>query len=152
MYETAWWLMDDGQLPSAPVNLRRTLLRHRPPQPLTIKQITTDDPLYVAERELRNRVLLRPLGLPDGAWEMHDAAAHHFVALAGERLVGCALLVPDGKDGTRARLIQMAVDPGVQGQGVGKGLIQELLRYAAAAGFHEVHCHSRTYAKAFYHK
>ena len=52
---------------------------------------------------------------------MHNAAARQFVARGGERLVGCALLVPDGTDGTRARLIQMAVDNGGAGKGGRQG-------------------------------
>ena len=39
---------------------------------LEIKQITILDPLYQLERELRNKILLRPIGLPDNAWEMKD--------------------------------------------------------------------------------
>ncbi|WP_268223748.1 GNAT family N-acetyltransferase [Sinomicrobium oceani] len=56
-----------------------------------IKNITTDEPQYQAMRELRNRVLLRPLGIPDHSWEMHDHRSWHFVALEGDEVVGCAV-------------------------------------------------------------
>jgi hypothetical protein len=45
---------------------------------MTIQQIETDNPLYQLETDLRNRILLRPIGVPDHAWEMHDHKAWHF--------------------------------------------------------------------------
>jgi hypothetical protein len=44
---------------------------------MTIQQIETDNPLYQLETDLRNRILLRPIGVPDHAWEMHDHKAWH---------------------------------------------------------------------------
>ena len=42
---------------------------------LHIKMISIADPLYQKERELRNKILLRPYGLADYAWEMKDSHA-----------------------------------------------------------------------------
>jgi len=58
---------------------------------LEIKQITILDPLYQLERELRNKILLRPIGLPDNDWEMNDDKAWHFVATENENLLGCVI-------------------------------------------------------------
>ena len=69
---------------------------------LDYRAIPPEGPLYEAERDLRNRILLHPLGLPDGAWEMKDSSSFHIVALEGanpdQRVVGCVLLaVTDGQ-------------------------------------------------------
>ncbi|SFW49970.1 Acetyltransferase (GNAT) family protein [Sinomicrobium oceani] len=117
-----------------------------------IKNITTDEPQYQAMRELRNRVLLRPLGIPDHSWEMHDHRSWHFVALEGDEVVGCAVLVPSDNDEGMAQLIQMAVDPDIQGKGTGKLLLREVIRFAAARELKEIRCHSRQYAVRFYEK
>jgi hypothetical protein len=42
---------------------------------MTIQNIETSNPLYQLETDLRNRILLRPIGVPDHAWEMHDQKA-----------------------------------------------------------------------------
>ena len=36
---------------------------------VNIQRIEIDDPLYQQERDLRNRILLRPIGIPDFGWE-----------------------------------------------------------------------------------
>jgi hypothetical protein len=61
---------------------------------MTIQQIETDNPLYQLETDLRNRILLRPIGVPDHAWEMHDHKAWHFVAIEENTVIGCVVLNP----------------------------------------------------------
>lgn len=119
---------------------------------IEVKNITTNEPLYEQERELRNKVLLRPLGLPDSSWEMYDEKAWHFVAVENKKVVGCAVLVPLKDEETKARLIQMAVDTTMQGKGVGKLLINEIVKFAKRQGLTEIVCHSRAYANNFYQK
>jgi predicted GNAT family N-acyltransferase len=119
---------------------------------IEVKNITTSDLLYKPERELRNKVLLRPLGLPDSSWEMYDEKAWHFVAVENKNVVGCAVLVPLENEGSKARLIQMAVDTTMQEKGVGKLLISAILRFAKRQELTEVVCHSRAYANKFYAK
>ena len=121
-------------------------------QSITIKRITLDNPLYQAERELRNQILLRPIGIPDYSWEMYDRQSWHFVALHGDRLMGCVVLVPLDEINQKAQLIQMAVDESMQGRGIGTLLVQELLKFAKAQGLTEVTCHARQEAVAFYRK
>ncbi|HHP7229294.1 MAG TPA: GNAT family N-acetyltransferase, partial [Xenococcaceae cyanobacterium] len=101
---------------------------------IIIKRISTNDPWYQSERELRNQILLRPIGLPDYGWEMHDAKSWHFVALERECLVGCVVLVPLDSINHKAQLIQMAVAQSVQRKGIGTKLIQELLKFATLQG------------------
>lgn len=119
---------------------------------IVIKTITTDDAHYPAMRELRNRVLLRPIGLPDGAWEMHDKESWLFVAVEDNNVVGCSILVPLKEDPKHAQLMQMAVDTKLQGRGVGKLIASEMISFAKKIGLEEISCHSRDYAVNFYAK
>lgn len=119
---------------------------------ITVKTISTDDPHYQSMRELRNRILLRPIGLKDGAWEMHDHISWHFVALEDDRVVGCAILVPLNEEPERAQLMQMAVDTNLQGRGIGKLIVEEMISFAKRNGLSEISCHSRDYAVDFYSK
>ena len=113
---------------------------------LQIEAITLDNPHYQAERELRNRVLLRPIGLPDHAWEQKDPDCVHLVAV-NPKVVGCVLLWPNGLEG---QLLQMAVEPNLQGQGVGRLLVEALLKAARERELQNIFCHSRYQVRQFY--
>ena len=87
---------------------------------MEFKFITTLDPEYAAERELRIEVLRKPLGLPpDSIFFPFEDESVHLVALDKDRVVGCVLFKPDGADG---RLFQMAVDECYQRRGLGREL------------------------------
>lgn len=117
---------------------------------MVIERIEMNNPLYRQERDLRNRILLRPIGIPDYGWEMDDAHAWHFVALEEGVVVGCVILVPR-EDGI-AQLKQMAVEEVQQGKGVGRQLIDALIRFAQKEGIVEVICHAQDRAIPFYLK
>ena len=119
---------------------------------IRIKNINTHSPYYQEMRELRNKVLLRPLGIPDHSWEMHDERSWHFVALENDNVIGCAVLVPSEEHKSLAQLIQMAVDPDVQGKGIGQLLLKEIITFAKSKSLKEIQCHSRHYAVDFYKK
>ncbi len=118
---------------------------------ITIQQINMQDALYQEERELRNKVLLRPIGLPDHAWEMKDAKAWHFVALQNNKVIGCVVLWPFEGEPHKAQLMQMAVDTSLQGKGIGKLLVNELISFCKKNGIREMVCHARENAFEFYH-
>lgn len=113
-------------------------------------QIHTGSSYYQAERELRNSQLLRPIGIPDYGWEMHDEDSFHFVALKGNNVVGCAMLYPLVAFPGVVQLMQMAVTENLRGSGIGRGLVAFLIDFAEAEGFREVVCHSRDSAVSFY--
>ncbi len=115
-----------------------------------IIRIEMDNPLYQKERELRNKVLLRPIGIPDFGWEMNDKKSWHFVAMDKLELIGCVLLVPLNKEKSKGQLIQMAVESTWQGKGVGKLLVQSLIAFASALGIKEIEIHSRAEVTTFY--
>lgn len=117
---------------------------------ITIHSINTDNTLYIQEQELRNKILLRPIGISDHAWEMHDKKAWHFVALDKDLLIGCVVLVPLNLEKDKAQLMQMAVETKQQGKGIGKLLVHELIAFAKAKKIKEIVCHARDNAVAFY--
>ncbi len=113
-------------------------------------QINMENPLYQKERELRNKVLLSPIGIPDFGWEMNDSKSWHFVALDKNKVIGCVLLLPLDDKKTKGQLIQMAVKDSWQGKGIGKLLVKSLLTFALTNGLKEVEIHSRTEVTSFY--
>jgi predicted GNAT family N-acyltransferase len=119
---------------------------------ITNRIITTADPEYEAEKDLRNRVLRLPLGL---ALSDADIAGEdqqtHLVALddAGT-VIGCVLLVIPG-DGT-VHFRQMAVDESFRGRGVGAGLIAFAERTARGMGIRRMTMHARVVARGFYER
>ena len=117
---------------------------------ITIQRIETSNPLYQLETDLRNRILLRPIGVPDHAWEMHDQKAWHFVAVESDAVIGCVVLNPLNPEKTKTQLMQMAVETDQQGKGIGKLLVKELLSFCNANGIKEVVCHARDNAVPFY--
>ena len=125
------------------------------------RKIDTSDPLYEQACALRESVLLRPIG-KDIAWFIDqypeiDRRAEHFVAIlahpAGERVVGVVLLIPDYPEKGVGKLMQMAVDPQRQGEGIGHRLVIELeTRAFGELGLREVFCHAQNAAIGFYDK
>ena len=113
-------------------------------------RIDMDNPLYQKERELRNKVLLRPIGIPDFGWEMNDPMSWHFVAMDKSVLIGCVLLVPIDTKISKGQLIQMAVETNWQGKGIGKLLVQSLIAFAVSKGLKEIEIHSRAEVTSFY--
>lgn len=117
---------------------------------ISIQLIDTKNDLYQLERELRNKILLRPIGIPDHAWEMHDEKSWHFVAIENDNVIGCVVLVPLNQEQTKTQLMQMAVETNQQGKGIGKLLVNELLAFSKSKRIKEVVCHSRDNAVPFY--
>jgi GNAT superfamily N-acetyltransferase len=155
-----------------------------------VRRITIDDPLYVQECDLRERVLLGPIGLTMASFRAmfhgveerfeHFVAVTHGRAPVGERVIGCATLLPFISDRSHAtpatpaeiaaleaahargdvgeqtpklwgKLMQMAVDPQRQGEGVGTRLVVAVERRAfGELGLAALYCHARDTAYGFY--
>lgn len=122
-----------------------------------IVRIDTSHPLYEQEVELRERVLLHPIGIDMARLEElfpgSEPGFEHFVAVIdhpkGERVVGVVCLLP-GENGV-GKLMQMAVDPQRQREGIGRMLVVALERRAfGELGLSEIYCHARQDAVAFY--
>jgi N-acetylglutamate synthase-like GNAT family acetyltransferase len=126
----------------------------------TIRRITRDDPLYQQECALREDVLLRPLGLDlrrfHAAFPGIEEKFEHFVATfrdptRGERVIGCATLIPDYPTPGVGKLMQMAVDLQRQGEGIGRQLVVAVeSRAFRDLELRELFCHSRLPVVGFY--
>ena len=93
---------------------------------------------------------MRPIGMPDHAWEMNDEKSWHFVAVEEGAVIGCVVLFPLDSEGHTAQLMQMAVESNLQGKGIGKLLVDHLLGFCKTQGIKQVVCHSRDTAVKFY--
>lgn len=132
-----------------------------------IRRIAMDDPLYPAAVALREQTLLRPIGMDIAGYRLHcpgvEERAEHFIAIldhpTGPKVIGCAgLLVEDGEGAedagaARGKLVQMAVDPQRQGEGVGRRLLAAVeARAIGELGLGSLYCHAQITAVGFYER
>jgi predicted GNAT family N-acyltransferase len=132
---------------------------------IRIRRITQNDPLYAQELALREEVLLRPVGLDIEGFQAEFPGAEerfeHFVAVfnhpLGDRVIGCATLLVENGDGAGegavgvGKLMQMAVDPQRQGEGIGRRLVVAVeSRAFGELGLRELYCHAREDVVGFY--
>lgn len=126
-----------------------------------IRRITTRDPLYRQECALREDVLLRPLGIDLERFGREfpgvEDRLEHFVATfeheGRERVIGCAALLANDPVSGSGRLMQMAVDPQRQGEGIGRRLVVAVeARAFGELGLRELACHAQTGAIGFYER
>lgn len=117
--------------------------------PLEFSVADFGSPEQLASIELRKRILRWPLGLdftPEQlAAEMNDL---HLVATDAEKLVACLVLTPLSREAIKMR--QVAVEPELQGQGVGSKLVEYSEQVARERGFGKMVLHARDTAVRFY--
>ena len=96
-------------------------------------------------------MLRQPIGLSlhdeDLSNEVND---HIFAAMQNELVVGCLILSPRAQHMVQLR--QMAVAPELQGQQIGKQLVQYAEQFAWQNGYECIMLHARMEAKGFYDK
>ncbi|MCA9293698.1 MAG: GNAT family N-acetyltransferase [Phycisphaerales bacterium] len=130
---------------------------------IRIQRITPGHALYAQEVALRELVLLKPIGYDHARFcreYPYEDRFVHFVAIhplpTGDRVVGCALLLPPADGDGQAKggkLMQMAVDPQRQREGIGQKLVVDLERYAfARLGLNRLYCHAQLSAVPFYER
>lgn len=110
---------------------------------------------------MRERVLLAPIGMDIEGFKAHFPGAEerfeHFVSVidhpSGRKVIGCVCLLPHEPAHGVGKLMQMAVDPQRQREGVGRELVAELERRAfGELGLEELFCHARLDAVSFYQR
>jgi len=103
--------------------------------------------------ELRYKVLLEPLGLKFlDSYRAKEAAYLHIGCLESldDRLVGGLILVP--LNDHQIRMMQVAVDPVRQGEGIGRKLVAYAESRAKEAGYTQIIMHAMLSVVAFYEK
>lgn len=122
-------------------------------------RISPDHPLYPQELALRSRILLEPIGYDMRAFHQEfpgfEERFEHFVAVlehpSGPTVVGVVTLLPHYPHPGSGKLMQMAVDPQRQGEGIGRRLVVELERRAfGELALEELYCHAQSSAVGFY--
>jgi len=116
----------------------------------TFKEIHPATPEYAAALQLREAVLRTPLGLSFTEDELADEP--HCAHLAGfddaGRLVAILLLKPLNARAVKMR--QVAVQPGLQGRGIGAQLVAFAEKFAKRHGYKTMIAHARGTAVEFY--
>jgi predicted GNAT family N-acyltransferase len=121
------------------------------PFPLTIAEAPYGSSLYSEMLALREKILRAPLGLAlTDADKRGDADQIHLAAKIGERLVGCAILVP--ADAGTMKLRQMAVEDGFQGQKIGQKILAYAETLARTKAYQRIQLHARETAVGFYER
>jgi predicted GNAT family N-acyltransferase len=116
---------------------------------MIIKEISPNElaELYA----LRQNVLRIPLGLNLFDEDLNaEKDWQKFGAFLNNRMIGCVMLTPL-KDGA-IKLRQMCVYDKLQGQGIGKQLVQHAEIWARENGFTVMELHARYIAQGFYKK
>ncbi len=98
--------------------------------------------------ELRDRVLRKPLGLKFSEQELHEEEQYHLAYVLDGQIKGILLLKP--VSGTVIKMRQVAVDPDLQGTGIGRKLVRFSEEFAALHGFRRIELHARKTALEFY--
>lgn len=128
---------------------------------MRVQAIGINNPLYAQAEELRERVLLAPIGYTArrfaGEYPEVEAVGEHFVAVidhpSGKRVVGTVCLLPNYPERGVGKLTQMVVDEQRQREGLGRELVADLERRAfGELGLHTLFCHAQEAAAGFYRK
>lgn len=99
---------------------------------------------------MRHRVFVEEQGVSaDIEYDGLDATATHVVAWVGNRVVGTARLVAEGRIG---RVGRMAVLPEFRGQGIGGQLLSAVATLARSEGLTGVYVHAQVHAADFYRR
>ncbi len=116
---------------------------------ISVRVIDYGSAEYALELKLRSQVLREPLGLQLTKKDLsQDQSNIHLAAFSGDRLVGCLLLKPEPS--ACAKMRQVAIDPGFQGQGIGKMLVHHCEQVARESKFAEIVLNARESAVPFY--
>ena len=118
---------------------------------MKIRLITHGSEEYLAELELRNKVLRIPLGLDVQQDDLSNEHLHyHIGAFDDDKLVGVLVLTPLNTSEVKMR--QVAVEEYLQGKGVGKKLVEYSEQFAKEKGFRTIVMNARDVAVPFYEK
>jgi ribosomal protein S18 acetylase RimI-like enzyme len=117
----------------------------------TISQVAYGSDAYHATLALRNEVMRKPLGIKFTSEELaRDQTDFHIACYEDAHLVGCLVLSP--LTGGDIQMRQVAVTPELQGEGIGRALVQFAEDFASQRGFSRMTLHARDTAIPFYER
>ncbi len=100
---------------------------------------------------IREEVFIREQGVPpDLERDGLDTRCRHFLVYTGDRAVGTGRMRPVG-DG-RVKLERMAVLSPFRNRGIGRQLLDEMLKHAGGDGYDEALLHAQIDAFSFYQR
>jgi predicted GNAT family N-acyltransferase len=106
---------------------------------------------YQQMLKLRKEILRKPLGLNFSQEELEREKDNLLMAaFDDDKMLACCMLVEE--DPQTVRLRQMAVLNDLQGQGIGKALMQFAENLARDRGYQKITMHARKNAAGFYEK
>ncbi|KYF82348.1 GNAT family N-acetyltransferase [Sorangium sp. So ce296] len=115
-----------------------------------ILPIRSDSPLYVGALRLRYEVFVVEQAVPaDIEVDELDEGAQHFVVLDGDEVVATMRIVPYGD---ALKVGRVAVRKDLRGTGLGRRLLEEAIRVAAAQGARALVLNAQVAAAPFYRK
>jgi len=118
---------------------------------MEIREIEYGSDDYKKTVALREQILRIPLGMRfNPQYLEQDKDNWHIAAFDNGRVVGTVLLRP--LDATTVKIRQVAVETMLQGQGIGRKLMEYAEEFARAKGFEKAVLHARFYVVAFYKK
>lgn len=118
---------------------------------MDIRLIDIDSNEYEAMKQLRLDVLLNPIGVPASYINPQKEKTDLLVgAYENEVLIGCCVLTP--LDNELIQLRQMAVQPHLQGKGIGAAIVTFAEQIARGKGFTRLMMHARDVVIPFYEK
>ena len=118
---------------------------------MDIRLIDIDSSEYEAMKQLRLDVLLNPIGVPASYINPQKEKTDLLVgAYENEVLIGCCVLTP--LDNELIQLRQMAVQPHLQGKGIGAAIVTFAEQIARGKGFMRLMMHARDVVIPFYEK
>ena len=98
---------------------------------------------------VRKRVFIEEQGVPEEMeLDEFDLHARHALAYADSKCIGTARLVT--LQGNLGRIGRMAVLPGYRGQGIGRQLLEALLKTSQSQGIKKVELHAQVTVIPFY--
>jgi predicted GNAT family N-acyltransferase len=115
-----------------------------------VRAVRGDDPVMRQVADLCYETLHRPFGVTrNDAWNEGDPRSTHFVVTEGDRLVGYARLIDEGR---WYHVRQVVVDPRHRRQGIGAAVVRAALEEARRRGAAGVYLNARPTAVGLYER
>lgn len=118
---------------------------------MIVKEIFFGTSEYNKSVELRDEILRKPLGLVfSSEFLLQDKDQFHIAAFDEGKLVGVLILKPLDRDIIKMR--QVAVNKKLQGNGIGRKMVEFSEKFAIEKGFSSIELNARKDAIPFYEK